>query len=271
MGKSNFWKILGIGAGVAIGAYLTREYIKNKRVFLGNYSPLIDHVDITTDGELTERWVFQWDDEERCRRATQQTLDSMGQVTSRKHLVFDFLDDQVEVLTYLNDEETPDDATHLMLNELDVVTSIVHHNDAGQEERWNTTINGAELSQITNEETSATMYWHEGNLEGISYDGEARVKMTFYKDKENYIFPDINLFINGFDIEMLSTYMMGTRSRNFLRTRVTTGANYHQQSHISYLLDNFDRPIQVLIEETELSNDISTNISREFDITYKKI
>lgn len=271
MGKNNFWKILGIGAGVAIGIYLTREYILKKKAFLGNYSPLIDHIDITTDGELTERWLFQWDDEERCRRATQLRLDSMGNITSRKHLEFDFQDEKVEVLTYLEDDNTPDDVSFLLLNELDVVTSIVHHTKDGEEERWDMTINGAELSQISNNDTTATMYWHEGNLEGISYDGDARVKMTYYKDKENYIFPDINLFINGFDIELLSTYMMGTRSRHFLRTRVTTGANYHQQSHISYLLDSFDRPIQVLIEDTEVSNEVSTSSSREFDITYKRI
>lgn len=271
MSKNSFWKMVGIGAGVAIGIYLTREYIQKKKAFLGNFSPLIDHVDITTDRVLTERWVFHWDDEERCRRATQLKLDSMGNVTGRKHQVFDFFDERIEVLTYLDDEATPDDVSYLLLNELDVVTSIVHRSKGGQEERWDTTINGAELAQITNEDTTATMYWHEGNLEGISYDGDARVKMTYYKDKENYVFPDINLFINGFDIELLMTYLMGTRSRHFLRTRVTTGANYHQQCHISYLLDSFDRPIQVLIEETELSNDISTNSSREFDITYKKI
>lgn len=271
MGKNSFWKIVGIGAGVAIGIYLTREYIQKKKAFLGNFSPLIDHVDITTDGVLSERWLFQWDDEERCRRATQLRLDSMGNVTSRQHYVFDFLDERVEIFTYLGDDDTPDDVSYLVFNELGVVTSIVHRAKGGQEERWDASINGAELAQIVSEDNSAIMYWHEGNLEGISYDGEARVKMTYYKNKENYTFPDINLFINGFDIEMLTTYMMGTRSRNFLRTKVTSGANYHHQSHISYLLDNFNRPIQVLIEETELSNDISTNSSREFDITYKKI
>lgn len=271
MGKNNFWRIVGIGAGVAIGIYLTREYIQRKKAFLGNYSPLIDHVDITTDGVLTERWLFQWDDEERCRRATQLRLDSMGNVTSRKHQVFDFLDERVEVCTYLEDEATPDDVSYLMLNELDVVTSIVHRAKGGQEERWDTTINGAELSKISSDNATATMYWHEGNLKGISYDGDARVKMTYYKNKENYVFPDINLFINGFEIELLLTYMMGTRSRHFLRTKVTSGAGYHQKSHISYLLDGFDRPIQVLIEETDMSNEVSTSCSREFDITYKRI
>lgn len=271
MGKSSFWKMIGIGAGVALGVYLTREYTQKKRAYLGNYSPLIDHVNITTDGVLTERWLFFWDDEERCSRTSQLRLDSMGNVTSRKHLVFDFQEDRVEVLTYLDDEDTPDDVSYLLLNELDVVTSIIHRAKGGQEERWDTSINGAELSQIISEDSTAKMYWHEGNLEGVSYDGEARVKMTYYKNKENHIFPDINLFINGFDIKMLLTYMMGTRSRHFLRSKVTSGANYHQQSHISYLLDSFDRPIQVFIEETELSNEISINSTREFDIAYKKI
>lgn len=268
---NKFRKAIGLGAGIALGVYLSKEYIRRKKLFLGSYSPLIDHVDITTDGVLTERWSFHWDDEERCTRATELRVDSLGNITRRRHLLFDFLEDRVEISKYLDDDDTPDEMSFLHLNEFDVVTSIVHRSKGGQEERWDTCINGAELAQISNEGTKAKMYWNAGNLEGISYDGDARVKMTYYKDKENYLFPDINLFSKGFDIELLSTYLLGTRSRHFLRSMVTTGANYQQQSHITYLLDSFDRPIQVVIEETQINSQITTSSVREFDITYKKI
>lgn len=271
MGKSNFGKLLGVGAGIALGAYLMREYMKRKQTYDGSFSPLIDSVKVVTDGVLTNLWTFRWDDEEHCKRATEEKLNSRGEVTMKTSLVFDFQEYQIVIRKYINDESVPSETTYLSLNDFDVVTSIVTHSKEGGEQSWQLDINGAELSQIMSEEETAKMYWHDGNLEGISYFEEVRQKMTYYKDKENYIFPDINLFANGFSLDMLTTYLVGVRSRYFLRTMSITGANYHQQSQLSYLLDNFDRPIQVLVEQTEVSDTITTNSSKEFEIKYKRI
>ncbi|WP_297718439.1 hypothetical protein [uncultured Porphyromonas sp.] len=271
MGKINVAKLLGIGAGIALGTYLVRQYLRKYQALRGNYSPLIDQVLVTTDGEKSERWLFDWDDEERCKIATKQSLDKYGQIFSESHLTFDFQEESIEVCHYLNDSEYPEEIASIYLNSYDVVTAIVRRFQNGKEERWDASINGAELSQLTTGEATTKMYWSEGNLEGISYGGETRKKMTYYRDKENYLFPDINLFAEGFGEEMLCTYVMGTRSRHFLRTMSVTGPNYHRQSHVSYLLDSFDRPIQMLVEDTILDNDITTNSSREFDIKYKKL
>lgn len=271
MGKINVAKLLGVVAGVALGTYLARQYLRKYQALKGNYSPLIDQVLVITDGMKSERWLFDWDDEERCKIATQQSLDKYGAIFSENHLTFEFLEDYVEVCRYLNDNEYPEEIVSIFLNSYDVVTSIVRRSKNGKEERWDATINGAELSQLTSGDAATKMYWSEGNLEGISYGGETREKMTYYRDKENYLFPDINLFVKGFGEEMMCNYVMGTRSRHFLRTMSVSGPNYHRQSHISYLLDSFDRPIQMLIEDTILKDDITTNSSREFEIRYKKL
>ena len=44
MGKINVAKLLGVGAGVALGTYLTRQYLRKYQALKGNYSPLIDQV-----------------------------------------------------------------------------------------------------------------------------------------------------------------------------------------------------------------------------------
>mgnify|MGYP004497037445 CR=1 FL=1 len=271
MGNNNLAKIVGIGAGVALGSYLAREYSRRQKAYKGNFSPLIDYVKVATDGIPSERWHFAWDDEERCKNAIEERLDSRGHVTQTRQLIFDFREYEIEVAEYIDEADTPNEVTYLTLDDFDVVTNIVTKQDSGQQQRYDLTINGAELSELSSEEGTSKMYWHNGNLEGISYFGEARQKMTYYKNKENYIFPDINLFINGFDVDLLTTYLLGTRSRNFLRSVVTSGADRHQQSHISYLLDSFDRPIQILVEQTEVNNNISTNSSKEFEIKYKRI
>lgn len=272
MGKINVSKLLGIGAGIALGAYLTREYLRKRSVYVGSYSPLIDQVNVLTDGEMSERWLFRWNDEERCDVATQQKLDKYGQIFSETHLVFEYQEDLVEVSRYLNDNEVPEEITQIHLNGFDVLTSIIRRHKGGKEVRWDADIIGAELAELTtSDEVSTKLYWSGGNIEGISYDGRVRKKMTYYRDKENYLFPDINLFVEGFGEDMLTTYLTGMRSRHFLRTLTVSDTNYHKQTHVSYLLDSFDRPVQILVEETILDNDITTTRSREFELRYKKI
>lgn len=271
MGKINVAKLLGVGAGIALGTYLTRKYLRGYQMLKGNYSPLIDQVLVITDGMKAERWLFDWDDEERCKVATKQSLDGYGEIFSETHITFEFLEDCVEVCRYLNDNEYPEEIISIYLNSYDVVTSIVRRANNGKEVRWDTTINGAELSQLTSGDATTKMYWSEGNLEGVSYGGETRKKMTYYRDKENNLFPDINLFVEGFGEEMMTNYVIGTKSRHFLRTMSVSGPNYHRQSHVSYLLDSFDRPIQMVIEDTIVDSDITTNSTREFEIRYKKL
>ncbi|MDO5016933.1 MAG: hypothetical protein Q4E10_01045 [Porphyromonas sp.] len=272
LGKMNIGRALGIGAGIAVGAYLTKEYIRRQKRFLGNYSPLIDQVDILTDGVKNERWLFYWDDEERCEVATRQKLDVNGNIITRTHLVFEFLEDQVRIGRYVDEAELPEEMTFIYLNEYDVITSVVRVREGEPEEVWRADINGAELSRLYTDSTADQMLWKDGNLEQITY-GKEQIKqrMTYYRDAENYLFPDINFFATGFGEDMVCTYMLGIRSRHFLRNMIRTGADFHQQLHLSYLLDSFDRPVQILIEQTELRDGITTDTNKEFDIRYKRI
>lgn len=260
-----------VGAGVALSAYLVKKIQKRKEEIVGNFSPLIDRVNVTTDGMLSERWSFAWDDEERCDAALEEKFDSLGNVTSQRLLVFDFTETKVEISEYHDGDDVLCSITTLFIDDYGMVSTVIHRQSGGKEQRWDTEINGAELAKLASEDNIIKMYWKEGNLHGVSYDREVRQKMTYYSKIKNYTFPDVNLFLNGLSSEMLNTYMLGTRSRNFLRTMVVTAPNYHQQSHVSYLLDSYDRPIQVLIETSEQSNDITTNSSKEFDIKYNKI
>lgn len=271
MGKINVGRLLGVGVGIALGAYLTRQYMRRRQCYVGNYSPLIDQVNMIVDGENAERWLFFWNDEERCDRVSQQKLDAYGEIFSETHLFFEYSEGLVEVSRYLNDSDIPEETTQIYLNSYDVLTSIVKRQKGGKEVRWDADINGAELSSLISDDTSTKFYWCGGNIEGVSYDGMVRKKMTYYKDKENYLFPDVNLFVDEFGEQMMCTYLTGMRSRHFLRTVTVSDTNYHKQSRISYLLDSFDRPVQMLIEDTILDNDVTTNHSREFEIKYKRI
>lgn len=260
-----------IGSAIAVGAYWYKAKQRRRSEVLGNYSPLIDKINVTVDGVLSEQYAFSWDDEERCIYARVLKFGSLGQLIDQKFLEFEHYDDKILVAESNDDSGDLKAFSIYTRNEFGMITSVIHRLLGGKERRDDLFMNGSELSMICTGEDQTFFKWEEGNIVSISRGENERLKMTYYKNIENHLFPDINLLIKGLSCEMPLTYLMGTRSRNYVRTIVKNGPQFHEQTFLSYLLDHYDRPIQILMETTTVSEEKATNSSKEFDITYKKI
>lgn len=260
-----------IGGAVALAIYLYKNSRDRRDKSVGNYSPLVDTLNISEGGCLVEQISFVWDDEERCLQARSEQFDEDGNVINRKVLELEHYEDKILIAESNDDESEVSVFSIFTLNELGMVSSITNRFLGGQEQRVDLQINGSELSKVYSTEHEALLNWEQGNLIGISSGGEIRQNMTYYHHIENHLFPDLNLLVQGLCAEMPMTYLMGTRSRNFLRSIINSDPNGQEKTTFSYLLDYFDRPIQILMETTTTTGEETTTRSRECDITYKKI
>lgn len=260
-----------IGGAIAVGAYWYKSRQRRRSEVVGNYSPLIDKINVTIDGVLAEQYAFSWDDEERCVYARLLKFDRFGQLADQKLLEFEHYDDKILVAESSDDLNELKSFSIYTRNEFGMITSITHRLMGGKEQREELFVNGSELSMICSGDHQTLFKWAEGNIVSVSKDENERLKMTYYKNIENHLFPDINLLFGGLSPEISMTYLMGTRSRNYVRTIVKHAPNFHEQTFLSYLLDHYDRPIQILMETTTVNEDKTTSSSKEFDITYKRI
>lgn len=260
-----------IGGAVALAVYYYKKSRNQREKIEGNYSPLVDAVNIFEDSRLVEQISFEWDDEERCIEAKSEVFDEEGEVVKTKKLELEYYEDKILIAESNGDEGEVSVFSIFTLNGLGMVSSITNRFMGGQEQRVDLLMNGSELSKVYSTEHEAVLNWEQGNLIGISSNGEIKQKMTYYHNIENHLFPDLNLLVQGLCTEMPMTYLMGTRSRNFLRTMVNLDPNGQLKTTFSYFLDSFDRPIQILMETTTNLGDSTTIQSRECEIIYKKL
>lgn len=269
--SKNIKRIVIIGGAVALAAYLYKRARYHRQEVVGNYSPLVDRINVATDGVFDEQISFSWDDEERCQSARSFKVGEDAKVIEQKILEFEHYEDRILVAE--TNEELGDASVFSIftLNELGMVSSITNRFIGGKEQRVDLLRDGSELQKVYSDTHEALLSWEEGNLVSISSDGEVRQKMSYYHHIENHLFPDLNLLIQGLCPEMATTYLMGTRSRNFLRSIITYTPSSQEKTMISYMLDHYDRPIQVSMETIVTKDGVTTNSSKEFDITYKRL
>lgn len=268
----NIW----IAGGVSLLAiYLLKKYRERRQQVIGNFTPLVDHINEISDGILQQRYDFTWDDEERCLQArttksVETDLEGIEHTINMEHY-----EDRTLIV-----EEGADALSllpQLKLYHLDrygMVSAIVKRDLGGKELRYDAVMNGSELVRIEecgNEEQAAIYSWDRGNLSSITYEGgKSRTKYSYYDHIENHLFPDLNYLYLGLTDQMLSSYILGVRSRNYIKSVTEQKEGAQIQHHFSYLIDHYDRPVQIVVERTEMmAGKLKTSI-REFEIVYKK-
>lgn len=259
-----------VAVGVAV-ANLTYRYLRRKSDEVrGYFCPLMDTVTVTTDGVKKEIMTFGYDDEERCTWARSLHLDSKGELVSEKLIEAEYYEDKILICEGTEELGDTPTITTMLLDEYGMVSSITTRHPMGHEERWDTKVNGAELVAMVSDEVKGELKWRDGNVESITYNNGVAVTLNYYNNVENHLFPDLNLLSEGLSADMLTTYLLGTRTRNFFSTaehKMEDGSQKHISA--SYLCDHFDRPLQVVHEITEVdANGSSRKKQVVFDISY---
>lgn len=259
-----------VAAGVAV-ANLTYRYLrKRSEEVKGYFCPLMDTIACTTDGVLREIMTFGYDDEERCTWARSIRLDSKGDVISAKLVEAEYYEDKILVSEGTDDSSDTPTLTTMLLDEYGMVSSVSTRYPLGQEQRWDSVVNGAEMASIVSDGVKGTFKWKDGNIETIAYNNGTGVKFSYYNNVENHLFPDLNLLSEGLSADMIMTYLLGTRTRNFFSNaefELEEGVQKHVNA--SYLCDHFDRPLQVIHEVTEKNaSGLTEKKQVVYDITY---
>lgn len=271
MGTRKFvGKVVLIGGAILLARHLYYRAKERKNAVVGNFFPLVDRINVTSAGVLTEQYSFLWDDDERCIQAKSVKFDSLGKVTEQKILEYEHYEDRILVAEKNEEEGEITTFSVFTLNELGMVSGISNRFIDGEEQYVEMELNGSELTRVSTGEESSLLRWEKGNLMSITT-GDICQEMTYYKKIENHLFPDINLLSQGLTSEVPLTYLLGTKSRNYLRTLVCNSPDFHEQSYFSYFLDHFARPVQVLMETTTVRPTGTEVSNKEFEITYKKI
>lgn len=240
---------LGVGAGVGILIY---EYFRRRQsgLYENTFSPLVDSIVVAKDGVTTGLVTFGWDDDENCSWVRYVTVDSQGTVTDESIIEVELYEDRI--LTFHGSGEVGDTPIITMYN-LDnygMVDSVTVRYPNGKERRYDSTILGAELKQSVSDDTMTSYEWCDGNIVGVRTSDGSNIRMSYYKNVENHLFPDLNMLYMPFSPDMLMSYATGTRSRNYVSTMEVERADSIEHSSFSYLCDRYDRPVQIVQETT---------------------
>lgn len=259
---------LGIGAGVGILIY---ELLRKKQAgfYSNTFSPLVDSIVVSKDGVTTGLVTFGWDDDENCSWARYVTVDSSGTVTDESIIEVEVYEDRI--LTFQGSGEVGDTPVVTMYNldDYGMVDSVTVRHPSGKEQRYDSTILGAELKQSVSDESKISYEWSNGNIVGVRTPEGSNIRMSYYKNVENHLFPDLNMLYMPFSPDMLMTYAMGTRSRNYVSTMEVESADSIEHSSFSYLCDRYDRPVQILQETTVVREpEMSEHFSTVYDVKY---
>ncbi len=259
---------LGIGAGVGILIY---ELLRKKQAgfYSNTFSPLVDSIVVSKDGVTTGLVTFGWDDDENCSWARYVTVDSSGTVTDESIIEVEVYEDRI--LTFQGSGEVGDTPVVTMYNldDYGMVDSVTVRCPNGKEQRYDSTILGAELKQSVSDESKISYEWSDGNIVGVRTPEGSNIRMSYYKNVENHLFPDLNMLYMPFSPDMLMTYAMGTRSRNYVSTMEVESADSIEHSSFSYLCDRYDRPVQILQETTVVREpEMSEHFSTVYDVKY---
>lgn len=261
-----------VAAGVAVANLTYRYFRQRQEEEKGFFCPLMDTITCTMDGVLREIMTFGYDDEERCTWARSIHLDSKGDVVSEKLIEAEYYEDKILVSEGSDDCGDTPTLTTMLLDEYGMVSSVTTRYPFGNEQRWDAVVNGAEMASIESDGVTGTFKWRDGNIESISYSNGTGVKFTYYNSVENHLFPDLNMLSEGLSADMITTYLLGTRTRNFFSNAefdLEEGAQKHVNA--SYLCDHFDRPLQVIHEVAEKSaSGLVEKKQIVYDITYSR-
>ena len=261
-----------IAVGVAV-ANLTYKYLRKRTEELsGFYTPLIDTISSTIDGVVREVMTFGYDDDERCTWARSIHLDSNGEFISEKLIEAEYYEDKILISEGTDDSGDTPTLTTMLLDEFGMVSSVIMRHPLGNEERWDAVVNGAEMSSLVSNGVEGTFKWMDGNIESINYNDGTSVKLFYYNSVENHIFPDLNILNEGLSADMITTYLLGTRTRNFVSNAEYSMADGSQKDiHCTYLCDHFDRPLQVIQEIAQ--KDVNGLVEKKqvvYDVAYAK-
>lgn len=263
---------VAVAVGVAV-ANLTYRYLrKRSEEIKGYFSPLMDTITCTTDGVLREIMTFGYDDEERCTWARSLCMDSRGDVISEKLIEAEYYEDKILICEGTDDSGDTPTLTTMLLDEYGMVSSVSTRYPTGHEQRWDAVVNGAEIASMVSDGVKGSFEWKDGNISTISYDNGTVVNLTYYNNVENHLFPDLNMLSEGLSADMITTYLLGSRTRNFFSAaefKMNDGCQKHVSA--SYLCDHFDRPLQVIHEITETdAQGVTERKQSVYDITYTR-
>lgn len=261
--------LLTVAGATALGYYLYRRAKKRGESLMGNFSPIVESIRVREDGELTEIMTFDWDDEEQCSSAHSVRVGPDGKWMGEKLLQLEYSDDRILVVESDTEYIATPHLSTLLLDHFGMGSTVIRRSAGGKEQRFNLVLDGNELQSVVGDDVTAELKWEDGNLRSINcHDGSKSYSMTYYKNIENHLFPDLNLLFMGLSDDLLNTYLKGSRSINFVRTINIRTPEGQTTSQVSYLMDHFDRPVQVLLETTEVKMDVNTKSSKEYDVIY---
>lgn len=260
--------LLCVAAGATASYVLVRFCQKKHTSRNVSISSLVDRIKCYTDGVLSDCYIFGWDDDEQCSWAKCVHFDSNGKVESERLIEVEYLEDKIVAKeSYEQDNATPVVTTYL-LDSFGMIYSSSERKPNGREQRWNWSMNGNELVQRVSDNSSYTYHWEDANIEYIVKENGDLTELTYYKNTENYIFPDLNILCKGFSSKMLMSYLMGMKSSNYVSTITHKNGSHTENISASYFVDHFDRPLQILHEITSSDDNFGKTTRKLFEITY---
>ena len=269
MGLNTGLSLLG---GAAVGILVYELLRKKKSQHRESLTPLVDNITVSENGTVSKLMTFGWDDDEVCSWARELSLGPDGRVISEKLVEIEYAPEHILIAESNGEEDTTPVLSTVLLDEYGMAKAFSRRSRSGKEVRWDGTIIGAELKELTSEETTAVFDWVDGNIRTISFNGAVGQRMTYYKSIENHLFPDLNMIALGITSDLPLTHILGTRTRHFLSTlEIVKGEEIYHYA-FSYLFDSEDRPMQIH-EELVVLDVTGKELSggpthRDYDIKY---
>ena len=263
---------LSLVAGAALGIAVYELLRRKKAIHHAATTPLVDTITITENGVVTRLITFGWDDDEMCSWAREVALGADGSITKETLVEIEYSQDRVLIAESNGEEDPTPVLSTILLDEFGMAKALSRRSRSGREVRWDETILGAELKELDGEEVSAVFEWSDGNIKTITFNGEVRQRMTYYKSIENHLFPDLNFLALGLSSDMLLSHILGTRTRNFLSTLEIVEGEEIRHYAFSYLFDAEDRPLQIhqelVVLDTKGQELSGSQTQIDYDIKY---
>lgn len=260
--------LAGAGIGILIYELLRKKSSANE----STRTPLVDTIKMTENGKVSQIMTFGWDDDEMCSWARNVTLDEGGRVSDEKLIEIEYAPDRILISERNGEDDTAPVFSSVLLDEYGMAKAITRRSRSGRETRWDEKIQGAELQELSSNDTTGIVEWEDGNIKTISFDGVVCQRMTYYKSIENHLFPDLNFLALGLSSDMLLAHLLGLRTRNFVSTlEVVKGDEIFHYS-FSYLFDAEDRPLQIhqelVVLDTRGEDKTGIQSRAEYDLKY---
>ncbi|MDO5035782.1 MAG: hypothetical protein Q4D93_02350 [Porphyromonas sp.] len=269
MKKNTIVSALALAGTAAVTYGLYKEFKKYRKRMQSSFCPVIASIDMYEDGVLSDLMTFDWDDEECCVAAHHLQLDEQGVQTAEKLMELEYHEDRVLIAEYDSETEELPTLSSMLLDPFGMAKTCILRSTGGEEKRTELLLKGNELHRMVSDDDVTTLEWEDGNLTRIDFgDGATTASFTYYTRVNNPLFPDLNFLLDGLSGRMINSYLLGLRSRNFVRTINLRNEDSQVSAQVSYLCDHFDRPVQILMELTEVNGGATKKVSREYEITY---